>query len=78
MVVSVLARVWLARAVKTPWILIDEFLYSEQAKSFAAHANYSIRGAPSSIVSYLYPALISPAWWADSMRTTYGLAKAIN
>jgi hypothetical protein len=78
MLVSVLARVWLARAVKTPWILVDEFLYSEQAKSFAAHGNYWIRGAPSSIVSYLYPALISPAWWADSMRTTYGLAKAIN
>jgi hypothetical protein len=78
MVVSVLVRVWLARAVKTPWILIDEFLYSEQAKSFAAHANYEIRGAPSSVVSYLYPALISPAWWADSMRTTYGFAKAIN
>ena len=78
MLVSVLARVWLARAVKTPWILIDEFLYSEQAKSFAANGNYWIRGAPSSIVSYLYPALISPAWWADSMRTTYGLAKAIN
>ena len=78
MLVSVLARVWLARAVKTPWILIDEFLYSEQAKSFAANGNYWIRGAPSSIVSYLYPALISPAWWADSMRTTYGLAKTIN
>jgi hypothetical protein len=78
MVVSVLARVWLARAVKTPWILIDEFLYSEQAKSFAANASYEIRGVPTSVVSYLYPALIAPAWWADSMRTTYGLAKAIN
>jgi hypothetical protein len=78
MIVSVLARVWLARDVKTPWILIDEFLYSEQAKSFAANASYEIRDAPTSVVSYLYPALISPAWWADSMRTTYGLAKAIN
>ena len=78
MLASVLARVWLARAVKTPWILVDEFLYSEQAKSFAEHANYDIRGAPSSIVSYLYPALLSPAWLADSMRTTYSLAKAIN
>ena len=78
MLASLLARVWLARAVKTPWILIDEFLYSEQAKSFAENAKYEIRGVPSSIVSYLYPALISPAWWADSMRTTYALAKAIN
>ena len=78
MFASVLARVWLARAVKTPWILVDEFIYSEQAKSFAASASYSIREGPSSIVSYVYPALISPAWFADSMSTTYGLAKAIN
>ena len=35
MLVSILARVWLARAVKTPWILADEFIYSEEAKSFA-------------------------------------------
>jgi hypothetical protein len=78
MVASVLVRVWLARSVKTPWILVDEFLYSEQAKSFAASAHYSIRGAASAIVSYLYPALISPAWWAESMHTTYSLAKGIN
>jgi hypothetical protein len=78
MVASILARVWLARAVKTPWILVDEFLYSEQAKSFAESAHYSIRGAGGTVVSYLYPALISPAWFAGSMRTTYGLAKAIN
>lgn len=43
MLVSILARVWLARAVKTPWILADEFIYSEEAKSFAASAHYSIR-----------------------------------
>jgi hypothetical protein len=78
MLVSILARVWLARAVKTPWILADEFIYSEEAKSFAASAHYSIRGAAGPIVSYLYPALISPAWLAGSMTTTYGLAKAIN
>lgn len=78
MLVSVLARVWLARAVKTPWILADEIIYSEQAKSFAAGGHYSVRGGASSIASYLYPALISPAWLAGSMTTTYGLAKAIN
>jgi hypothetical protein len=78
MIASVLARVWLARAVKTPWILVDEFIYSEEAKSFAATGHYTVRDAPRSIVSYLYPALISPAWLAGSMRTTYGFAKAIN
>jgi hypothetical protein len=78
MLVSVLGRYWLARSVKTPWILVDEFLYAEEAKSFAANAQYSIRGAAGPILSYLYPALISPAWLARSMTTTYGLAKAIN
>ena len=78
MLVSVLGRYWLARSVKTPWILVDEFLYAEEAKSFAANAHYSIRGAAGPILSYLYPALISPAWLARSMTTTYGLAKAIN
>jgi hypothetical protein len=78
MLASVLARVWLARAVKTPWILVDEFLYSEQAKSFATSGHYAIRGAAGTIVSYLYPALIAPAWLAGSMPSTYGLAKAIN
>src|SRR5207247_5697298 len=78
MLASLIVRVWLARAVRTPWILVDEFLYSEQAKSFAASAHYSIRGAGSTIASYLYPALISPAWFAGSMRATYSLAKGIN
>ena len=78
MLVSVLGRYWLARAVKTPWILVDEFLYAEEAKNFAANAHYQIRGVAGPILSYLYPALISPAWLARSMTTTYGLAKAIN
>ena len=29
-------------------------------------------------VSFVYPALLAPAWWAGSMETTYFLAKAIN
>ena len=78
MVASVLARVWLARSVRTPWILVDEFIYSELAKSFAATGHYLIRGSPAGLYSYLYPALISPAWLAGSMHTTYLLVKTIN
>jgi hypothetical protein len=78
MAASVLARLWLARSVKTPWILVDEYIYSELAKSFAAGGHYLIRGAPAGLVSYVYPALIAPAWLAGSMHTTYLLAKTIN
>jgi len=78
MVCSVLVRVLLARSVETPWILSDEFIYSELAKSIASNGHFMIRDAPASVYSYLYPLLIAPAWLAGSMHTTYLLAKAIN
>jgi hypothetical protein len=78
MVCSVGVRVLLARSVKTPWILSDEFIYSELAKSIAANGHFMIRDAPAGVYSYLYPVLIAPAWLAGSMHTTYLLAKAIN
>jgi hypothetical protein len=58
--------------------MIDELVYSEFAKSFATTGHYFLRGQPAAAWSYLYPGVISPAWWANSMSTTYGLAKAIN
>src|SRR5438067_2308936 len=60
-----------------PWIMGDELQYSDIAKSFAANGTFRVRDQPTSIFS-LYPVLISPAWWASSMHTTYGLAKSIN
>ena len=55
----------------------DELEYSEMAKSFAAGGHFLFRGQPSPIFG-LYPALISPAWRAGSMHTTYQAAKLIN
>ena len=72
------ARIWLGRKIATPWIMIDELVYSEFAKSFATTGHYFLRGQPAAAWSYLYPGVISPAWWANSMSTTYGIAKAIN
>jgi hypothetical protein len=71
-------RVWLAREIATPWIMIDELLYSEMAKSFATSGDFLVRDAPVSLNNVVYPALISPAWLVHPMGTTYGLAKAIN
>jgi hypothetical protein len=78
MVVSVAVRILLARSIATPWILSDEFTYSELARSVASSGHFLIRGAPVGVYSYLYPVLIAPAWLAGSMHTTYLLAKAIN
>src|SRR5256714_4013211 len=77
-VVSIGVRIWLTRKIATPWIMTDELLYSEMAKSFASTGHFLVRGAPSGIGNVTYPALISPAWLFHPMATTYGLAKAIN
>ena len=71
-------RLWLAREISTPWIMIDELLYSEMAKSFSTSGEVLVRDAPTGLDNVVYPALISPAWLAHPMGTTYGLAKAIN
>src|SRR5581483_10123006 len=46
-VVSAGIRIALARRMVAPWIMIDEIVYSELAKSFAAHASFLVRGLPS-------------------------------
>jgi len=77
MVVSFAARVWLDRQIQAPWVMVDELQYAEMAKSFAAHGHYLFRDQPENVVS-IYPALISPAWHAGSLHTTYTLVKVIN
>ena len=78
LVISIAARIWLARQIVSPWIMGDELLYSEMAKSFATSGHFLIRDGPSGINNVVYPGLISPAWLFHPMATTYGLAKAIN
>jgi 4-amino-4-deoxy-L-arabinose transferase-like glycosyltransferase len=78
LVISIGARIWLARQIVSPWIMGDELLYSEMAKSFATSGHFLIRDAPSGIGNVVYPGLISPAWLFHPMATTYGLAKGIN
>jgi hypothetical protein len=78
MIVSIGVRVWLSREIASPWIMNDEFRYSELAKSFAATGHFLIRESRTSIGNVGYPALISPAWWLHPMSTTYQAAKGIN
>jgi hypothetical protein len=77
-VASIGVRIWLARKIVTPWIMTDELIYSEMAKSFSSTGHFLVRGAPSGIGNVAYPGLISPAWLFHPMSITYGLAKAIN
>ncbi len=74
----VVVRVWIADRIVTPWIMVDEIVYSELAKSIAANGDLSIREHASNVPSVLYPAAIAPAWLFDRIGTAYGIAKAIN
>jgi hypothetical protein len=78
LLLAFVVRVVLARKVVTPWIMVDELIYSELAKSFADHGDFLLRDSPSPIYNVAYPALIAPAWLAGSIETAYGFARAIN
>ena len=77
--VSSAVRYLFARHMVAPWIMIDEIVYSELAKSFAATGHFAIRGTHSAGYGYVYPILISPAYALfDSIPTAYTAVKAIN
>jgi Dolichyl-phosphate-mannose-protein mannosyltransferase len=79
-VVAVSGVVWavLARRMVAPWIMVDELLYSELAKSFAASGSFAVRGVPDHGLGFVYPVLISPAFRASSVVDAYTYAKALN
>ena len=78
-IVSTLVYYALARRITAPWILTDELVYSEAAKSLAATGHLLIREQSGQNPGFLYPALISPAWKAfSSIPDAYAAAKALN
>src|SRR5262245_40434163 len=78
-VVSTLIRYALSRRAVAPWIMIDELIYSELAKSFAATGHFMILDHASNVYEYVYPLLLSPAWAIfHAVPKAYDAAKAIN
>ena len=41
--------------------MVDELIYSELAKSFAAGGHFLVRGEPAGSYGFVYPVLIAPA-----------------
>ena len=78
LILGLAVRTFAAGKVVSPWIMIDELTYSDLARSFAGQASFVLRGDRSAVYSVLYPVVISPAWLAHSMSSTYAIAKAIN
>ena len=78
-VVSTLVRYAIGRQAVAPWIMVDELIYSELAKSFAATGHFLVRDEPSDVYGFVYPILISPAWAIyQKVPDAYAAAKAIN
>jgi hypothetical protein len=79
-VLSATVRLAIAAATPAPWILPDELVYSELARSFAETAQFAVRGDPWSSWSFgpLYPILIAPLYEVATPATAYLLAKMVN
>jgi hypothetical protein len=72
-------RAWLARGMVGPFIMVDELIYSELARSFAAGGHFLVRDVPASGFSLVYPVLISPAYALfDSLPDAYAAVKTLN
>jgi hypothetical protein len=77
MLLAFVVRTWLNTRVEAPWLMGDELIYSEMAKSFASGEGFEIRGSPPDVRT-LYPVLISPAWFMDSVEGAFSAVKGIN
>jgi hypothetical protein len=75
---ALVVRLLLADRIVTPWIMADEFTYSEMAKNFADHGQFLVRDSASTLNNVAYAVLIAPAWLAESIDTAYSLAHLIN
>jgi glycosyltransferase involved in cell wall biosynthesis len=77
-VFSAVFRYGLSRRVVAPWIMVDELIYSELAKSFADTGHFLIRDVHHGAYGLVYPALIAPAWRLfGSVPDAYAAAKTI-
>ena len=58
--------------------MVDELIYSELAKSFAASGHFLIRDVHHGAYGVVYPVLIAPAWRIfGSVPDAYAAAKRL-
>ncbi|HET8528157.1 MAG TPA: glycosyltransferase [Gaiellaceae bacterium] len=76
--VAVAVLLTLALRVKSPWIMVDELVYSDTARSVADGAGFTIHGV-SAGYGYVYPALLAIPYAAvDRVADVYQLARVLN
>jgi hypothetical protein len=77
-VASTLFRWWYGRGMVAPFIMVDELIYSELARSLAAGHGLEVRGEPY-LVSLVYPLLLAPVYALfDSLPDAYAAVKLVN
>jgi glycosyltransferase involved in cell wall biosynthesis len=75
---SVAVQLALGLRLPSPWIMVDELVYSDMARSFAATGHFLIRGTHGNY-GFVYPLLISPSYRIfDSMQDVYTWARTID
>src|SRR5882724_315942 len=80
-VLSAAVRFWIAARTNVPWILPDELIYTDLARSFSQTGHFAVRGEPFSAWSFgpLYPVAIAPAFGlVQSLSGAYLAVKAVN
>lgn len=75
---STVFRWWYGRGMVAPFIMVDELIYSELARSLASGDGLEVRGEPY-LVSLIYPLLLAPVYAvADALPDAYAAVKALN
>ena len=76
--VAVAVQLALALRVTSPWIMVDEIVYSDMARSFASTGHFLIRGVHANY-GFVYPLLLSPVYAAiGPMSDVYRWSQAVN
>ena len=75
---SFLFRWWYGRGMIAPFIMVDELIYSDLARSLAAGDGLEVRGEPY-LVSLIYPLLLAPVYALfESLPDAYAAVKVVN
>ena len=76
--VAVAIQLALALRVTSPWIMVDEIVYSDMARSFAQTGHFLIRGVHANY-GVVYPLLLSPVYRAiGPMSDVYRWSQVVN
>jgi 4-amino-4-deoxy-L-arabinose transferase-like glycosyltransferase len=76
---SFAVRAWLARDMVGPFIMVDELIYAELARSLANSGELLVRDTSSPGYGIVYPALLSPVYVLfDGLTEAYSAVKTLN